>query len=131
MTQRTLAGKTSATYGIRTLLCLIGGGEEVKLHFLKFFTPKSILLWPTQIKEFSRKSYPPFNYHSLILWNFLVKLSCAKWKSWVRTKWENCSEHKQSWSYYLYKQNKFQQGRRIGSINFTFGILFTFERFFL
>ena len=30
----------------------------VKLQFLKFFTPKSILLWPTQIKEFSRKSYP-------------------------------------------------------------------------
>ena len=72
------------------------GGGGVKLHFLKFFTSKSILLWPTQIKEFSRKSYPPFNYHPLILWNFLVKLSSAKWKSWVRTKWENCSEHKQS-----------------------------------
>ena len=79
------------------LLCLIIGrgmeGEGVKLQCLKFFTPKSILLWPTQIKEFSRKSYPPFNYHPLILWNFLVKLSSAKWKSWVRTKWENCSEH--------------------------------------
>ena len=37
------------------------GGGVVKLHFLKFFTPKSILLWPTQIKEFSRKSYPPPN----------------------------------------------------------------------
>ena len=85
----------------------------VKLHFLKFFTPKSTLLWPTQIKESSRKSYPPFYYHHLILWNFLVKLSSAKWKSWVRTKWENCSEHKQSYSYYLYKQNKFQQVNRI------------------
>ena len=69
-----------------TLLCLIVGGGGVKLHFLKFFTPKSVLLWSTQIKEFSRKSYPlpppsprpPFNYHPLILWNFLVKLSSAK-----------------------------------------------------
>ena len=68
-----------------------------QIVFLKDFSLlKAFFLWPTQIKEFPRKSYSPFNYHPLIFWNFLVKFSSAKWKPWVRTKWENCSEHKQS-----------------------------------
>ena len=32
---------------------VVGG----QLHFLKFFIPKSILLWPIQIKEFSKKFF--------------------------------------------------------------------------
>ena len=39
------------------LSCRTGGGQIV---FLEIFHPKEILLWPTQIKEFLRKSYPPF-----------------------------------------------------------------------
>ena len=66
-----------------TLLCLIVGGGGVKLHFLKFFTPKSVLLWSTQIKEFSRKSYPlpppaPLlittpSFYETSWWNFQVQ----------------------------------------------------------
>ena len=40
------------------LLCLIVGIGGFKMYFLKFFTSKSILLWPTQIKNF-RGSTPP------------------------------------------------------------------------
>ena len=32
-------------------------GEGQIVFFLEFFTSKSILWWPIQIKEFSRKSY--------------------------------------------------------------------------
>ena len=33
-------------------------GEGGQNAFFEIFHPKSILLWPAQIKEFSKKSYP-------------------------------------------------------------------------
>ena len=101
--------KTSYQNLLETHICLrlivrgAGRGRGSYCIFWNFSPPEACYYDPPpQIKEFSRKSYSPrhptypFNYHPLILWNFLVKLSSAKWKSWVKTKWENYSEDKQS-----------------------------------
>ena len=61
-------------------------------RLIELFTPKSID--PPKLRNFRESHTAP--YHPLTFWNFLVKLSSAKWNSRVRTKWKNYSKHKQS-----------------------------------
>ena len=63
-------------------------------RLIELFTPKSID--PPKLRNFRESHTAPFNYHPLTFWNFLVKLSSAKWNSRVRTKLKNYSKHKQS-----------------------------------
>ena len=83
---------------LNNLLNINGEWGASNCIFWNFSPPKAFYYDPPKLRNFRESSIPlpPFNYHPLILWNFLVKLSSAKWKSWVKTKWENYSEDKQS-----------------------------------